>query len=107
MSAFLLVITEQYLAEKKFVKETETIRMQEYYLLCSLKEAEALLKLEQLPQGGFFSYQNGDVTFQKQAISVNTDQITFSLKLKSGVETLGIGQYDKEKREMVKWIEKN
>lgn len=81
--------------------------MQEYYLLCSLKDAETLLKMEQLPVAGVFKYGNGVVAFQKKALSMNIDQITFSLTLKSGIETLSIGQYDKEKREMIKWIEKN
>lgn len=104
---FLLISTEQYVAEKRFAKETEVIRLQEYYLLSSMKEAESLLRLESLPGTGAFNYQNGVVTYQKQMLSANIEQITFILKLKSGEEVTGIGKYDKVKGEMVNWVEKN
>lgn len=107
MSFFLLILTEQYVTEKKFVKETETIRLQEYYMLCSVKQAEALLREEQLSDAGRMSYVKGAVAFQKQSLSANMDQVTFILTMDSGEEALGIGQYDKETGAMVKWLEKN
>jgi hypothetical protein len=107
MSFFLLILTEQYITEKKFVKETETIRLQEYYMLCSVKQAEALLREEHLPEAGGMSYLRGEVAFQKQGLSANMDQVTFTLTMDSGEKAVGIGQYDKEKGAMVKWLEKN
>lgn len=107
MSAFLLTITEQYIAEKKFSKEAETIRVQEYYLLCSLKEAEVLLQSGSLAEKGSFSYQDGVVLFQKRETAANFAEITFILTLNNGIETQGTGIYDRSKGEMVKWAEKN
>jgi ABC-type siderophore export system fused ATPase/permease subunit len=107
MSMFLVIVTEQYVAEKRFVKETETIRLQEYYMLCSVKKAESLMKEEEMPTEGVMNYRNGSVSYERRALSANMEQVTFNLKLKSGEISFGIGQYDKGKMEMVKWIEKN
>ncbi len=107
MSFFLLIGTEQYIAEKKFAKETETIRLQEYYMLCSMKQAELLLKEDNLPTNGILDYHFGTVGFQKQSLSTTVDEVTFTLELDSGEKGIGFGQYDKEKGMMIKWKEKN
>lgn len=107
MSFFLLILTENYLAGKRFAKETETIRLQEYYMLCSVKQAEAMLRVGKLPEAGILNYRLGDVAFQKQAVSGSVEEVTFNLKLDSGEKALGIGQYDKESGAMLRWREKN
>ncbi|HAQ06117.1 MAG TPA: hypothetical protein DCR24_00720 [Bacillus bacterium] len=107
ISMFLLIIAEHYIAEKRFAKETEAIRLQEYYFMSSVKKAESFLKMDSLPTARTIDYQYGVVTFQKQALSANIEQITFLLKLKSGEEAIGIGKYDKVKGKMVNWVERN
>jgi hypothetical protein len=107
MSFFLLILTENYLAGKRFAKETETIRLQEYYMLCSVKRAEAMLREGDLPATGTLNYVLGDVSFQKQALSGSVDEVTFNLQLDSGEKVVGIGQYDRETGAMIKWKEKN
>lgn len=107
MSMYLVIVTEQYVAEKRFVKETETIRMQEYYMLCSVKKAESLMKEAALPVVGVMNYRNGSVSYERKSLSANLEQVSFNLRMHSGELSIGIGQYDKARMEMVKWIEKN
>ncbi|MBT2693438.1 competence type IV pilus minor pilin ComGG [Bacillus sp. ISL-55] len=107
ISFYLLILTENYLAGKRFAKETETIRLQEYYMLCSVKQAEKMLHDGYLPTSGIMDYELGNVAFQKQSLSVSVEEVTFNLKLDSGEKTLGIGQYDKVTGAMVRWREKN
>jgi hypothetical protein len=107
ISLFLLILTENYLAGKKFAKETETIRLQEYYMLCSVKQAEAMLREGNLPDSGLLKYRLGEVAFKKQALSTSVEEVTFNLRLDSGENALGIGQYDKDAGAMLRWREKN
>jgi hypothetical protein len=107
ISVYLLILTENYLAGKRFAKETETIRLQEYYMLCSVKQAETMQLDGVLPASGIMNYQLGDVAFHKQTISEGVEEVTFNLKLNSGEKAIGIGQYDKVTGAMVRWREKN
>lgn len=107
ISFYLLILTENYLAGKRFAKETETIRLQEYYLISSVKQAEAMLRDGLLPASGIMNYEFGNVAFQKQALSGSVEEVTFNLKLDSGEKAIGIGQYDKVTGAMVRWREKN
>ncbi|CAM3994338.1 competence type IV pilus minor pilin ComGG [Mesobacillus thioparans] len=107
MSFFLLVLTQHYIAEKKVAKETETIRLQEYYMLCSVKKAEFLSREGNLPASGIMAYKYGKVGFQTRPLSANVEEVTFSLELDSGEKAIGFSQYDKEKGKMIKWKEKN
>lgn len=107
MSFFLVILSEHYIAEKKFLKETETIRLQEYYMLCSVKDVEMLLREEIAPTNGINYYKHGNVSYQTQTLSTSLDEVTFNLRLYSGEKVVGIGQYDKEMDAMIKWREKN
>jgi hypothetical protein len=107
MSLFLLTVTEQYVAEKRFAKETKAIRLQEYYMLCSIKQAESMMMADRLPATGTIDFKNGTVTFNRTSLSENMEEITFTLKLKSGEKAIGTGRYDKQLGRMVKWIERN
>ena len=106
MSFSLLIVTENYVAGKKFAKETETIRLQEYYLLCSVKQTEAMRSEGALPSSGILKFRSGDVFFQKQDVSASVEEVVFNLELESGEKALGIGQYDKVTGAMVRWREK-
>ncbi|WLR57629.1 competence type IV pilus minor pilin ComGG [Mesobacillus subterraneus] len=107
ISFYLLILTENYLAGKRFANETETIRLQEYYMMCSVKQAATMLKEGNLPASGILTYELGNVAYQRQPLSVSLDEVTFNLNLDSGEKALGIGQYDKVTGAMVRWREKN
>jgi len=106
MSFSLLILTENYVAGKKFAKETETIRLQEYYLLCSVKQTESMRSEGSLPASGILKYRSGDVSFQTRDVSGSVEEVLFTLNLTSGEKTLGIAQYDKDTGAMVRWREK-
>lgn len=106
MSLLLLISSQQYVAEKRFLKETETIRLQEYYLLCSLMDTESLIRNGDFSGGTTLQYLKGAVTCQRQEISAEKDQITFRLLLNSGERREATAVYDKVEARMVKWTEK-
>jgi hypothetical protein len=107
MSLFLLIVTEQFIAEKRFVKDTEVIRLQEYYMLCAIKQAESMLMADKLPIAGRMEFKQGTVTLNKTSLQENLDEVTFTLILDTGERSIGIGTYDNELSRMVKWIERN
>ncbi|NKE05071.1 hypothetical protein GWK17_06225 [Bacillus selenatarsenatis] len=106
MSFSLLILTENYVAGKKFAKETEAIRLQEYYMLCSVKQTENMRSEGSLPALGTLEYKLGDVSFQKQDVSSSVEEVIFNLKLEGGEKALGIAQYDKNTGAMIRWREK-
>lgn len=107
MSVFLVIMTQQYLAELKFKKETEAIRLQEYYMLSSLKLAEQRMLENSLTTNDSIEFDKGKVEFSRVALSDLLEDITFTLSLDNGREITGTGTYDKEQGRMVKWRERN
>lgn len=61
---------------------------------------------DRLPTTGTMDFNNGTVIFNKISLSENMEEVTFSLKLKSGERAIGTGRYDKQLGRMVKWIER-
>jgi hypothetical protein len=106
-SLFLLMLVEQNVMERRFFKETETILLVEYYFQASVVEAEQLLNKDELAQIGKFEYKNGEVRFTRRLLSQALEEVTFSLKLNTGEQWIGIVQYDRVKQKFVKWIERN
>jgi hypothetical protein len=107
MSVFLLIVTQQYLSELKFKKETEAIRLQEYYMLSSMKLAEQRMLNDSLEIEGTIEFGQGKVDFLKTSVTDTLENITFTLTLDSGGKFIGNGTYDKEEGRMVKWKERN
>jgi hypothetical protein len=107
MAVFLLMMTQQYIGEKRFKKETEAIRLQEYYMISSMKLAEQKLRESNLEASETYKFNHGNVDISKAAVSDLLEDITFTLTLDSGHKFIGIGTYDKEKGRMVKWKERN
>ncbi|WNF21692.1 competence type IV pilus minor pilin ComGG [Mesobacillus jeotgali] len=102
----MLILTENYVAGKKFAKEIETIQLQEYYMLCAVKQTENMRSDGSLPATGILKYKLGEVSFQKRDISGSEEEVIFNLKLEGGEKALGIGQYDKNTLAMIRWREK-
>lgn len=104
---FFLIGLDQYVAEKRFYKETETILVGEYYMLAAVKETENLLMNGQLPTSGRFIYTNGEITYQRKVLSAVLDEVTFTLKFSSMEQWSALAHYDKVQKKWVKWVEKN
>lgn len=104
ISTFLVINIEQFLSEKRFHNETETILKQEFYYLSSVKKLENQLQEDaNIGQGGF-SYQDGRVEYTKEDLGT-TIKFTLVVTLSSGVQVQGYSYYDKNLRKMVKWEE--
>lgn len=100
---------EQFLAEKKLNKESETIFKQEYYFLSSVKHVEnEILSIEDSDLlFGSLSFSHGEVEYRTEKLTQELLKVTFDLKMENLPVVIGIGYYDKEKGKMIKWIEKN
>jgi ComG operon protein 7 len=107
LSVFLLIHAEQYLTEKKLLRETESIFKKEYYMMSSVKKIEAMLQENpDLHTQGIFQYTNGKVDYEIYQITNSIIQTTFQLKLDTGEELVGYSFYDKDLMKMIKWVEK-
>ncbi|RBP89415.1 competence protein ComGG [Cytobacillus firmus] len=106
---FLLTIQlDHFISEKRIVNQAETVMMQEYYLLCSLKKTEKMLSENIDPdESGIFSFKNGSVSYEVSPVATSLIQITFKTKIGSDKEIFGYAYYDTDLQKMIKWIEKN
>lgn len=106
-SAFLLIYTEQYLSEKKMLKETETVLKTEYYFLFSMRKLEQKLQIDEpVMSVGEFQLEDGRVNYLKEDMGA-TLKITFTVTLNTGEKAIGFAYYNKSTKKMVKWVEKN
>lgn len=109
VSVLLSIQLEQYLSEKRFMRESELILKQEYYFLSSIKQAENQLRQmldDELPAGASH-FSDGEVVYRTEKLTDSLFKVTFELKMASLPILLGFGYYDKEEGRMIKWIEKN
>lgn len=106
-SLLLLMMMEQYLMEKRFYQETETILLGEYYLQVAIIEIEDLYKKGDFPQSGQIAFSSGKVNFARRDLSQVLLEVTLSLTLDTNEQWTAIAHYDKEKQKIVKWYEKN
>ncbi|KON87068.1 hypothetical protein AF332_09780 [Sporosarcina globispora] len=106
---FLLTIQlDQFISEKRIVNQTETVMMQEYYLLSSFKKTEKMLSENIDPEkSGIYFFKNGSVSYEISAVASSLIQITFKTKIGSDKEIFGYAYYDTDLQKMIKWIEKN
>ncbi|WP_264738536.1 competence type IV pilus minor pilin ComGG [Cytobacillus firmus] len=106
---FLLTIQlDQFISEKRIVNQAETVMMQEYYLLCSFKKTEKMLRENINPEkSGIYSFKNGSVSYEISQVATSLIQITFKTKIGSDKEIFGYAYYDTDLQKMIKWIEKN
>lgn len=106
-STFLIIYTDQYVNEKKILKETETILKTEYYFLYSVRKVESCLQNGELMlSSGEVSLQDGKMSYTIEDLG-STLKITFNLKLNSGETLIGFAYYNKNVKKMIKWVEKN
>jgi hypothetical protein len=105
---FLSLQVEQLLTDRKMFQETKSIFQQEYYMLSSIKKIEKKLSSgELLPSKGKMAYLDGNMDYQIDLPSGNTQKITLTLVLNSGGSAWGYGYYDKNAKKIIKWVEKN
>jgi hypothetical protein len=107
ISTFVVIYTQQYLNEKKFAHETETILKQEYYFLVAVRKLETQLQNDEpILNKGQYIMQKGRMDFTKEDLGT-TLKFNFSLTLSTGEKAIGIAYYNKIQRKMIKWVEKN
>ncbi|XJZ26207.1 competence type IV pilus minor pilin ComGG [Bacillota bacterium Lsc_1132] len=107
---FFSIRVEQLLTERKFMHNAKIMLVQEYYMLTTEKKMEKVLQSgdgTSVPTSGSFVYREGQMNYQIEPPSGNTQKITFTLQLTSGEVTYGYGYYDINTKNLVKWIEKN
>lgn len=110
VSVLLTIQLEQYLSEKRLMRESELIMKQEYYFLSSVMAAENhFMQMgddDELPSGVRF-FSDGEVEYNTEKLTDSLFKVTFDLKMESLPMLSGYGYYDKEEGKMIKWIEKN
>ncbi|UII54831.1 hypothetical protein LS684_14345 [Cytobacillus spongiae] len=106
VSFFLLIVTEQYVTEKKILAENKQLLKQEYYMLCSVREMEKILQNGAASSSGELHFHDGVVQYEQVAITSALTQVTFKLYLEANMEILGFGYYDQDLKKMIKWVEK-
>lgn len=105
ISTFVIIHIEQFLSEKRFNQETETILTQEFYFSSAVKKLESQVQADSGLSSGVYYYQDGTVEFKKENIGTIA-KFTLTLTLKSGVQAQGYSYYDENVRKMVKWVER-
>lgn len=111
LSLFLIIFTlsiEQLLVERKMLKETKTILMEEHYM------HNALSKLEKGLQSGsitdtseFYYFKDGRVECTIADVSSSQKKISLSVILNSGAANTNYAYYDTNLKKVVKWLENN
>lgn len=109
ISLLLTIYLEQFLAEKRLLKESIAILKQEYYFLSSVMNVENELwpVEEDIVLAGVITYSDGQVEYRTESIAEGLLKVTFDLQLSGYPVVSGVGYYDREARKMIKWIEKN
>lgn len=106
-SLYIVIQTEQFLSEKRFQKETETILKQEYYMLCTFQKLEQGLQGGTIEPEGVFKYEEGESRYQMEPLTKEITQVTVKQYLYSGEEAIAFCFYDMKRQKMIKWVEKN
>lgn len=105
---FFSTRVEQLLLDRKIFHETKVILQQEYYLNVSVKKVEKFLQTENpLQASGTFQFQSGNLEYQVDFPSANSQKVTLTLHLDSGNSTVGYAFYDRKAKKMTKWVEIN
>lgn len=107
---FFSVRVELLLTERKFIHDTQTTYLQEYYMLTTEKKIEKLLKSggsNALPVNGTYTYREGVMEYIADPPVGSSQRIAFTLHLNSGEVTRSYGYFDIQNNTILKWIEKN
>ncbi|RDU35130.1 hypothetical protein DRW41_19460 [Neobacillus piezotolerans] len=106
ISVTLAAASELLLIESRMAKETESIMLQEYYMVSSLKKIEKSMQ-EGVLAGGSHSYRRGVAAYSVSPATPGVLKITISVRVDGGIPVEGYGYYDSTLKRMVKWMEKN
>lgn len=99
---------EFYLAEVRFLQESENLLKQEYYLFSSKKRVEAILLSEdEALYSGIFTFSDGDIQYETAKLSDTLYMSTFYLRLGDINGAVAYGYFDKGEGKMIRWIERN
>ncbi|WP_071460113.1 competence type IV pilus minor pilin ComGG [Bacillus massilinigeriensis] len=104
---FLLLHVGLFRQEKMMIIESEKIYLQEYYFLSMLKTVEELAAEGSLKGKGEMAFREGKAEYKVEPISSTVDSLSFTLRMNTGEVLYAIAHYDKSKKVMIKWYEKN
>jgi ComG operon protein 7 len=109
MCILLGASSELLLVEQKMAREAESMYLQEYYLLSSLKKVERSLQDGNgTPVSGNHYYSEGAVQYQTVTESGGGLKVTFRVWVHHNTDFFeGYGFYNPNQKKMVKWMEKN
>lgn len=109
LGSILVVSTDQFLNEKRILKETETILKQDYYLLSTMDRLQFDLSTnEHGATEGTFEFKDGQARYQIVNITEDLLEIMITIKVGDG-DTIfnGSAIYDLNLKRMIKWEEVN
>jgi hypothetical protein len=107
-STFLVIQVEQFIFEKKMLRETEIVLKQETYLLSTMTKLEDILSLEENPSlMGNFLFQDGSANYQINEITTDLWEVIIILKTGESTEIIGTAYFDRNTKRMIKWVEKH
>ncbi|WP_394232933.1 competence type IV pilus minor pilin ComGG [Niallia oryzisoli] len=107
-STVLVIYTEEFIAEKRMLAETENILKQDYYLVSSLKVLEETLAVEGKSNStGYIELYDGQVHYVIGELTGSIWEITLNLKTSNNHEFNGSAFYDCNDKKIIKWVEKN
>ncbi|MBV7507466.1 hypothetical protein KW850_19685 [Bacillus sp. sid0103] len=107
---FLLFLSERIevlLSERKIAHETNTIQLEEYYFLSSVKKVEGMYqKSGTLPVKGTITFVMGTMDFQTEAPIGYVQKVNFTFHFpKDNVTANGRGYFDTRTKRLTKWLE--
>ncbi|MCM3114814.1 ComGG family competence protein [Neobacillus sp. MER 74] len=107
---FLLFLSsriEVFLSERKIAHETNTIMLEEYYFLSSVKKIESIYqKTGILPAKGTLPYVKGNIDYQTETPIGYIQKVNFTLHLNTdGITVNGRGYFDTRTKRLSKWLE--
>ena len=109
---FLLFLSsriEVLLSERKIAHETNSIMLEEYYFLSSVKKVEATYqKTGTLPAKGTITFEKGTIDYQTETPIGYIQKVNFTLHLNTdGITNYGRGYFDSRTKRLSKWLELN
>lgn len=108
-STMVMIHIEQYVTERRMLKETETILKQDYYLLSAVRTIETNLAIDgNKKEPGSIMFYDGQVDYEIKELTPQLWEI--NINLKTGIDQTdvsGLAYYDTDVQKVIKWSEKS
>lgn len=106
VSLFLLILLNQYLTEKQFVKQIEEFEQNRFYFFQSMLQVERMIIEGEQEQSGRFPYEHGTVYYNIDEIADNLFHIELELERNNGASLEASFYFDEIGGKTIGWIEK-